>query len=38
MGVVNIELWHTQMPVWAFVIALLIGESTFLDVVSVARR
>ncbi|KAF8553156.1 small oligopeptide transporter [Imleria badia] len=25
LGVVSIELWHTQMPVWAFVIALLIA-------------
>ena len=29
LGVIGIELWHTQMPVWAFVIALLIGKSTF---------
>lgn len=21
-GVVSIEVWHTQMPVWAFVLAL----------------
>ncbi|KAG6373226.1 OPT oligopeptide transporter [Boletus reticuloceps] len=25
LGVLSIELWHTQMPVWAFVIALLIA-------------
>jgi hypothetical protein len=27
LGVLSIELWPTEMPVWAFVIALLIGES-----------
>jgi hypothetical protein len=27
LGVVSIEIWPTEMPVWAFVIALLIGES-----------
>ncbi|KAG9310425.1 OPT oligopeptide transporter protein-domain-containing protein [Chiua virens] len=27
LGVISIELWHTQMPVWAFVIALLIAFS-----------
>lgn len=26
LGILSIELWHTQMPVWAFVIALLIGN------------
>ncbi|KAF7981225.1 hypothetical protein HWV62_34575 [Athelia sp. TMB] len=25
MGIVSIEVWHTQFPVWAFVIALLIS-------------
>jgi hypothetical protein len=24
-GVVSIEVWHTQFPVWGFVISLLIG-------------
>jgi hypothetical protein len=24
-GVVTIEVWHTQLPVWAFVLALIIG-------------
>lgn len=26
-GVISIEIWPTEMPVWAFVVALLIGES-----------
>ena len=26
IGVISIEIWPTEMPVWAFVIALLIGE------------
>jgi cyanate permease len=26
MGVIGIEIWPTEMPVWAFVVALLIGE------------
>ena len=25
-GVVSIEVWDTQFPVWAFVLALIIGE------------
>lgn len=29
-GVLSIELWHTQMPIWAFMIALLIGKSRIL--------
>lgn len=28
LGVVSIEIWPTEMPVWAFVVALLIGESS----------
>jgi OPT oligopeptide transporter protein len=28
-GVVSIEVWHTQLPVWAFVLALLIGMNIF---------
>ena len=24
-GIVVIEVWHTQMPVWAYIIALLLG-------------
>ena len=24
-GVIVIEVWHTQMPVWAYIIALLLG-------------
>lgn len=27
-GVISIEVWHTQMPVWAFVLALIIGMFT----------
>lgn len=27
-GVVSIEVWHTDFPVWAFVLALLIGAPT----------
>ena len=27
LGVISIEVWPTDMPVWAFVVALLIGES-----------
>lgn len=30
LGVLSIELWHTQMPVWSFVIALLIGKPRIL--------
>lgn len=26
-GVISIEVWNTQMPVWALVLALLIGEN-----------
>jgi hypothetical protein len=26
-GVISIEVWKTQMPVWAFVLALVIGTS-----------
>lgn len=26
-GVISIELWHTEFPVWAFVLSLAIGES-----------
>jgi hypothetical protein len=25
-GFVTIEVWHTQLPVWAFILALIIGE------------
>lgn len=25
-GIISIEVWHTQMPVWAFVLALIIGR------------
>ena len=25
-GVVSIELWHTEFPIWAFVLSLAIGE------------
>ena len=25
-GIVSIELWHTEFPVWAFVLSLAIGE------------
>jgi hypothetical protein len=25
-GVISIEVWPTQLPVWAFVLALAIGE------------
>lgn len=38
LGVISIELWHTQLPVWAFVIALLIGRSTFSVIIDAARR
>lgn len=24
-GIISIEVWHTQMPVWAFILALIIG-------------
>ena len=26
-GIVSIEVWHTQFPVWAFVLALIVGTS-----------
>jgi TctA family transporter len=26
-GVISIEVWKTQMPLWAFVLALVIGTS-----------
>ena len=26
-GIVVVEVWHTQMPVWAYVVALLLGRS-----------
>jgi hypothetical protein len=38
LGIITIELWHTQMPVWAFVIALLLGKSPFSVVIGTARR
>ena len=25
LGVVLIEVWHTELPVWAFILALMIG-------------
>jgi hypothetical protein len=25
-GFVTIEVWHAQLPVWAFILALIIGE------------
>ena len=25
-GVICIEVWHTQMPVWALVLALIVGK------------
>ena len=25
-GVISIEVWHTQLPVWGFVLALVIGK------------
>ena len=28
-GVISIEVWDTQMPVWALVLALIIGQSRF---------
>jgi hypothetical protein len=27
VGVIAIEVWHTEFPVWAFVLSLLIGDS-----------
>jgi len=27
IGVISIELWHTEFPVWAFVLSLTIGDS-----------
>lgn len=26
IGVITIEVWHTEFPVWAFVLSLLIGD------------
>lgn len=26
-GIISIEVWNTQFPVWAFVLALIIGKS-----------
>jgi hypothetical protein len=28
LGVISIEVWPTQMPVWCFVVALIIGQSS----------
>ena len=30
-GAVSIEVWHTQMPIWALVLALIIGASLLLS-------
>lgn len=29
-GVIAIEVWHTQMPIWAFMLALAICKLTFM--------
>jgi hypothetical protein len=26
LGIISIEVWPTQMPVWAFVLALVVGK------------
>jgi hypothetical protein len=26
VGVIVIEVWHTEFPVWAFILSLLIGD------------
>ena len=26
-GIAVIEIWHTELPVWAFILALIIGAS-----------
>jgi len=26
LGIISIEVWPTQMPVWAFILALVIGQ------------
>lgn len=37
LGILTIEWWHTQMPVWAFVFALLICKPAFSLVVAIGR-
>lgn len=35
IGVISIELWHTEFPVWAFVLSLTIGDSLVSNIVRI---
>jgi hypothetical protein len=37
IGVISIELWHTEFPVWAFVLSLTIGDSLVSNIVRIER-
>jgi hypothetical protein len=35
IGVISIELWHTEFPVWAFVLSLSIGDSLVSNIMGI---